>query len=297
MKIRVSITLSLFLFTLPFISKAQIWKYPPSPFLYSDEIDLNQNIHQKKGIHVMNVKVYQGNDTLIAYTKYDKKGRVIEYKSEFDSDTTFYSYKKKNYWSSVKIGTNGVKIKRQIKTKNDTISLIETFYSNRNSLSKFYYDSNRQIIKAIHNGIDIQCFTYSNKQLIGYVEKSNGILKDSMNFRYSGDTVYYSTYLISQNEISKYEEIYGVFQKSRLVQINTLENYVVENLKNQRFFFTYDEQGKIQETGIEYLVNSEYKRDYTEVFDYNEKGLLKSRILFFNNNTSKPLCEYYYEMY
>ncbi len=281
----------------PIVSNAQIWKYPPSPFLDRDEIDLNLNYQQNRGVKVMMVKVYQGNDTLTKYTKYDKKGRVIECKSENDTDTSIYSYKKNNYWSSFKIGTNGEKIKRVIKIKNDTISSIETLYSNGKHLSKFYYDSNGQIIKAIHNDVDIQFFTYLNKQLIGYAEKSNGVLKDSMSFRYSGDTVFYMSYRNFENEISKHDETYGVFQNSRLIQINKKDNYVAQNLYTERYFFITDEQGKVHETGIEYLVNNEFQRYYSEVYNYNEKGLLKSRVLFFNDKSSRILCEYHYEMY
>lgn len=297
MKIRVTIIVHLFLFTLPFISNAQIWKYPPSPFLYSDEMYLNENHQQNIGIKSMKVKVYQGIDTLIAYTKYDKKGRIIEYKSELDADTAFYQYKKNNYWISVKFGAKGKQIKRHFKIKKDTISSIEKIYTNGKSLSKYYYDSNQHITKAIHNDSVIQFYTYSNNQLIGYSERTNGILKDSMNYHYSGDTVFYSSYLILQNEIYKSEEVYGIIHEGKLIQINSLEYYGGKNWITRRYFFNYNEQGKLVETGEEYPVNNEFERDYTEVFNYNENGLLKSRILIFKNHTSKPLCEYYYEMY
>lgn len=297
MNYRVNIIFHFLLFIIPFISNSQIWKYPPSPFLYSDGIYLNENHLQKSGIEIMNVRVYQGNDTLIAYTKYDKKGRVLEYKSEFDLDTTFYQYKKNNYWFSAKIGANGKKIKRHIEIEKDTISSIETVYSNRKSLSKFFYDSNKQIIKAIHNDSVIQFFTFENNQLIGYTKRTNGILKDSMNYHYSGDTVFYASYLINKNEIYKSEEVNGIFEQGKLIRINSLEYYGGNNWFTRRYFFNYNEQGKILESGEEFPTENDYERGYTEVFYYNENGLLKSRIIISKNNTSIPLCDYYYEMY
>lgn len=296
MKIIVQVLVSI---CFPFVLSSQIWKYPSSAYQYHHKINLNHDINSKKGVKIMSIKVFTENDTLSAYTKYDKSGRVIEYKSEYDIDTTFYFYEKSQLWSSVRLGHTGKITTRQILYENDTISSIHTNFLNGKDISKFYYDSSVNLIKAIHNDSIVEEFIYSNNKLITYFKSVKGVVKDKMDFSYSGDTVFYSYYIFPNNKEKLIEETYGVFKDKNLILINTKTNYGGNTPSVVRYKFKDNKRGKILESWEEYSSNQNNFEEgkFKEVFTYNKKGNLEKRELISKNEKPRILCQYFYIYY
>lgn len=297
MKCDIKIFLLVALF--PFFLSSQIWKYPPSPFQYHHSIDLNDDIVNRKGIKSMSINVYIENDTLNAYTKYDTKGRIIEYKSEYDEDTIFYSYKKGLLWSATKYGRSENKVKRIIKYHKDAIISIQTNFPSRIDISRFYYDDKMNIIKAIHNDTIIEDFGFNDMKLISYSKTISGVMKEKMTFSYGLDTVFYSNYIFPNNQEHLVEEIYGIFKNDHLTEITTKESYGGNNVLSKKYYFQYDSSGKLIKSWEEYLSgdNGYEQSRYTETFSYDKNGQLIKRELISKTENPRTLCDYFYVYY
>lgn len=264
------IILLIFFILLTFHADAQLWEYPYNTHDFTDF--KNEKREAKKGIKVEKVTTKDFQQEYIDYFGYDTLGRIIFEVSDL-MDTLKHTYNSDNLWITSGFGD---KINTRELNYDKNFNLINTqtvFFNGTQSITKYEYDISNNLILVYEDSLNkTELSYYANnkvKEIKRFINNHLSEHQEVFNFRYNGDTVFYSKCYFYGNEsnLNKCDTVYGIYNNDN--QIVKIVSKSFDGISNNIYtsIATYNQFNKLVKVVNQYETGSKA----TVLYFYNEK--------------------------
>lgn len=252
----------------------QVWKHPYRAMGINYSNDLDSSYKYPRKVIAIDSSLYGIRKT---YREYDSNGNMTVEAYE-NSDTTFYTYNSEGYWTQKIMGNDTL---HQVMSKNADGNIINiTLIKKETShITSYRYDESGNIIEVFYDStLYDQCKYDSLGRILKVKNFRSGYMSNVIEYRYSGDTIYYSECPYNKDGV-RYnwpcDEVKGVYnesgQISKVISIIHDSNGPVEDV----LIYEYNSQGLI-----------------TEITDTLSNGSFGKSLYFYDDNKLKRIENY-----